>query len=469
MTPRPRLLSLLAGGLFLAATTVSAVSVQDPVSAQDIDGPLEERPSAVTEEERLHTASEGPFRVSTLWRSERSLDRHAREGLRIVLAVDAVGLRRAARPDEGHPQEFLLSESPMALFKQSRLEKEPGVKERMPMMANEVFRWGPAPAVAVAPRIHDRTLFGTGLPPVTKRVLAMVAARRAVGLTSDLGRKLERDERILLEGRADAWAQAGLERAGFARAADEEPFTSNGIVHLRRDLAGVPVERRGAKLVDIAGSSATNLMRWQGDMPFAGSGGRTAGALLATAEVSETATMAERATAALEALDALSPRWTLEGGAVATHPYGWQAVATRKLDALVLSAEPLDGGPFTLRTKLTVYSNDLKTAGQGDIVFGEQDGDRLLLACNSDRGLYLFRRAGRDAEYEMLAELPGAKVPIAREVAIEIRFDGEVLQIVVGDAKMVPVRIAGRTLAGSWGFGAHAGSTAMFREFELKR
>ncbi|MEM1451565.1 MAG: hypothetical protein AAF957_25370 [Planctomycetota bacterium] len=447
----------LAGLVALAAALAPIETTQ--AQQADVQALLDALPEA-TDGDRVHSAAVGPCRVSSLFRSERGLDKSAREALEIVEAVRAAYAASGGSVDGG-AFELFLAEHPVALRKAL---PSGGGQRGGPLAAVQAFRRGPFPAVAIAPRVHDRTLFGTGLPPVTRRLVAVTAARALQPGGLDLTG--ERDELafVLAEGRVRLIADEALRTAKAARSLEEDPVTSSGLVALRRELAPFAAEERARALVSIATSwRPTNAARWSGATPLGNDHGAAAVRLLAAVDLPGDAPLLDRATAALERLDALRPQWIVEGGAVGGHPYGWQTVATRQRDALALSAEPHDGEPFTLKAAFAVFSNDLQVSPQADIVFGDQDGDRLLLACNAHEGLYLFRRSAAATDYEILAESAGARPPIGKEVEATIRFDGEVLKIEVGGVKMVPVRVAGRTLAGRWGFGAHAGSTAMFR------
>ncbi len=142
------------------------------------------------------------------------------------------------------------------------------------------------------------------------------------------------------------------------------------------------------------------------------------------------------------------------------------ATATRASDALVLEASPAISGPFRLDATVVIFANDPKFAGQADLVVGDQAGDRILLAINTQKGIYLFRRAGPGEPYEVLAEVNKFEVPPFKELKVQIDYDGEVLQAQVADVKLPPVRLAERSLDGAAGLGAHAGSTVFFKRFK---
>ncbi|MEM9381918.1 MAG: hypothetical protein AAGB93_18325 [Planctomycetota bacterium] len=456
-------------GLFGLASALLAIETAGSQEEADVEGGdqrarvqvvLDALPETTTAD-RVHSAAEGPYRVSSMFRSERGLDRSAREALAIVAAVGA------ASANEGEPFELFLAETPVAL--REALGDVGGGSSR-PIAAVQAFRRGPFPAVAIAPRVHDRTLFLSGLPPTTRRLVAFVAARALQPGGLDLAGEREGGALVLAEGRLRLAAEEALRERGAARSLEEDPYTSFGLLSLRRRLESVGPEQRAAELCRIATPGRpTSTVPWQGGSPLGLEPYGAAVMLLAAVDLPDDAPLLDRGEAALERLDGLRPRWIVEGGAVGAHPFGWHAVATRRRDALVLSAEPVADAPFTMESAFVLLSNDLQVTPQADFVIGDQDGDRLLLACNAKEGLYLFRRAGPTAPYEILAENVDARPQAGQEFEVRLRYDGEVLHVDVGGAALTPVRLGGRSLAGRWGFGAHAGSTALIRSVAWTR
>ena len=139
--------------------------------------------------------------------------------------------------------------------------------------------------------------------------------------------------------------------------------------------------------------------------------------------------------------------------------------ATRATDALVLESAPAISGAFRVEASLAIFANDPKFAGQADIVLGDVGGDRLLLAINTREGVYLFRRAAPGDPYVLLADVNQFKVAPFSEIAVQVDYDGEVLEAQVGEVKLPPVRLTDRRLDGAAGFGAHAGSTVFYKRF----
>lgn len=438
-----------------------------------------QEPRPITGDERVHTVTEGAVRSSALWRSERGLERSARQALEILTAVDGAGGPGAAElaGTDGPAVELLLAESASQLGKQ-------GGRRGERVQWDPDFRGTGTPAVAVVPRMNDRVLFGTGLPPATRRLVALAAARR-LGAESSA-----QTPEWLSSGICSLRAQRGLESIGHARAMAMEPWTSSGLLDLRAALSlvgpSVPggsslpggasepagssrAAARGAELLRIASRDRWNHELYEAERPARESATGAARMLMALereADGGEELTHAELAGRALSRLDGLRPRWVVEGGAVAGHPNGWMATATRASDALVLEAAPAISGPFRIDATVVIFANDPKFAGQADIVVGDQAGDRILLAINTQKGIFLFRRAGAGEPYEILAEASQFEVPPFRELKVQIDYDGEVLQAQVADVKLTPVRIAERTLDGAAGFGAHAGSTVFFNRFK---
>ncbi|MGB0332841.1 MAG: hypothetical protein ACPGPE_13615, partial [Planctomycetota bacterium] len=207
----------------LHATLVAILAVTIP--------PQEPRPLGVIA---------GPLRATMLWRSERGLDRSAVQLMEILKAVDAAGAPRAAAkgPDD-EPVEVLLGQNP------AQLGRHAGRKGSRLLWASD-FRGTGSPALAIAPRLNDRVLFGTGLPPVTRRVAALSAARRLAPVPS---RSLPA---WLVEGMSSVRAQRGLESIGHARALAVEPWSASGLLALEQHLAAVPQVDRPSELLGLA-------------------------------------------------------------------------------------------------------------------------------------------------------------------------------------------------------------------------
>lgn len=418
---------------------------------------LAQEPRPVTDDERAHSVVEGSLRATMLWRSERGLDRSAVQLMEVLRAVDAAGAPRAATGrGDGEPLEFLLGQTPAQLGKQSGRK---GAK----VLWEADFRGTGSPACAIAPRLNDRVLFGTGLPPATRRVAALGAARRLAQEPT------EEVPAWLVAGMASLRAQRGLEAIRHARALALEPWCSSGLVELGGRLAEVPEGERASELLRIASGPLPLEGLFDPLVPSRQSAADAARMMLALAH--EAAAEGERghgdlAASALDRLQGLRPRWVVEGGAVAGHPDGWMVTATQATDALVLEAAPEVSGPFRVEAAVVIFANDPKFAGQADIVLGDQGGDRLLLAVNTREGVYLFRRAAPGEPYETVTEVEKFRPPPFTEIPIAIDYDGEVLQVTVGEVKLAPVRLADRSLDGAAGFGAHAGSTVFVTRFK---
>ncbi|MEM6672943.1 MAG: hypothetical protein AAF726_08860 [Planctomycetota bacterium] len=450
--------AVLALALFLAG----------PLCAQD-------SPPAVSDDDRVHTAVDGRLRASALWRSERGDDLWARAALAIAGAVDAAVTGAGFAVPEGAAEspgeiELLLAESPNALRKAMLLA--PAGFEllgKMRPLAVEAFGVGPTPAVAVAPRIHDRSMFVTGLPPATYRTLALAAANRLVAPASA-------DDEAVRAGRCGIAAHEALMAVDRALPIDQEPFTSAGLVELRRSMGSSRV-RGGTRAEGLlralgeggfVGFSRTGLEPWAADRPFAASAGDMAAYLIAKVEGPDAAEAGTRVVRAVEMFDELQPRWIVESGAVASHPYGWHAVGPGKNDALILSAESRRDEPFVLRTTFIAVANDQESSAQADFVFGDVDGARVHVALTSGFGLYLYHRAGPDAPYVALADRKKRRILKGQETPVRIEYDGEALRIFVGDLEPFGVRMSGMSLEGRWGFGAHGGSSVLFRDLVLE-
>ena len=424
-------------------------------------------------QERVHVAREGALQASSLWRSERGLDRSARQLLEVIAAVDGAGAPRASDlVGEGEPPlEVLLAESP------AKLARRAGRKGERLQFLSELEGTG-LPCVALAPHLNDRVLFGTGLPPRTRRLAALAAAgllRREAGRAEPAWRAAGADQ---------LRAQRGLEAMGHARSMAMEPWISDGLLGLQRALAPVAEEERARALLDLATAEVAGrevfdpgggfqqvpaeaarmllALEAKGESPGEPSGESEQGGAGAEAPL-------ELARRAAERLRSVRPRWRMEGGAVASHPVGWMATATQVEDALVLEADPFEGGAFELEASVVIFANSPKFAGQADIVLGDREGDRLLLAVNTREGVYLFRRPARNADYVPLAELHTLEIPPFTEIPIRVVHDGEVVKVEVGGVALPPVRLGDRDLDGAMGFGCHAGSTVFFKRFERRQ
>ena len=440
---RTRPLDLLAALALCGGAALTAGAA--PQETSPIDGPGE----------RVHVAREGVLQASSLWRSERGLDRSARQLLEVMVGVNAAGAPAPEGPGAG-TLEVLLAESP---FQLGKLAGRRG--ERLQLVPD--FRGGGLAAVAVAPKLNDRVLFGTGLPPRTRRLAALAAASALTPEGAGSG-----EPAWLWEGVVQLRAQRGLERAGHARALAVEPWSATGLLDLQQALAEVEPDGRGERLLTLAAEPVEREV-YRPSLAWRAGASDAARTLMALArEDGVEGGPGALAAAAAGRLAEMRPRWRVVSGDAAGHPLGWMATASQAGDALVLSAEPLEDAPFGLTASTVIFANDPKFAGQADIVLGDQDGDRLLLAINTREGIYLFRRSGAGAAYETLAEVRAVEVPAFREIEVKLEYDGEVLSVEVGGVKMPPVRLGDRSLSGAVGFGCHAGSTAFFKRFELR-
>ncbi len=468
MTPLPLFVDRACGAssgsltltMHLIYSLLAAAGLAPLTPAQETPPAVQEaRP--VAEEEREHSVVDGALRATSLFRSERGLDRSARELLEVIAAVDAAGSPRAEDQVGGGaaPLEFFLAESPAQLGKQ-------GDRQGERVQWDPSFRGSGAPAVAVVPRLKDRVLFGTGLPPGTRRLAALAAAYRLAEAPTPT------TPAWLVSGAASLRAQRGLEAAGHARAMALEPWTSSGLFALKSALEGVELEARPAALLRLAAAPLEPRGLFDPAAPMRQTAPEAARMLMAlaregdgTGEVTQEATHASLAQVAAQGLKSLQPRWVMEGGAIATHPTGWMVTATRATDALVLESAPAISGAFRVEASLAIFANDPKFAGQADIVLGDVGGDRLLLAINTREGVYLFRRAAPGDPYVLLADVNQFKVAPFSEIAVQVDYDGEVLEAQVGEVKLPPVRLTDRRLDGAAGFGAHAGSTVFYKRF----
>ncbi len=407
-----------------------------------------------------HVAEGDGARVTTLWRSERALDRYAKEGLAIATGVlKGVESREADAPVIS----VRVAENSMAL----RWLEDPGAKKREQKARrkrrrteNEESPEGatsepeaasvqqllvlPASAddpsegavVAVVPKIHDRVMFGTGLPPGTQWGIALEAARAAAPDGDILG-----------------LASAGMQSAGFAHALEADPFTSSGLMEYQRELRAARSEGRDPASLAVYDFPARRTFDPSGPIvaPFQLVAQHTRAAGLSTDQVME-----------------LKPEWFVEAGSVGKHAYGWQSVASRRADALALSTTPLTSEPFTLKTSMVLFSNDLQTPAQADFVFGDVDGERYLLVCNTREGIYFFKRPGRGEPYESVAEQKEIAIPPGRPVEVQIVWQDNTLAATVGGVEMAAIVLPDDAMKGLFGFGCHAGSTVLFGHFDFK-
>ena len=385
----------------------------------------------------LHAEGE-TFAIRSLWRSERALDAYAREGVAICDAV----ARAAGAGARDALLEIGLAPSPRGLRR---------LMEAAPQHALSVpaapFEDRELPALAVWPFLHDRVLFLVQLPPATRRQLAVQAACMV----------LPGDPAALVGARLVA-AQEGLEAAGASRQMLEEPWSSSGLLALQRLLGGS--EDRDAvfaRLLDEAvvdPSAATVLAPGS---PHAATAVQAAAMLRSG---SPEASIGELQRAAME----LKPLWEVRAGAVATHEFGWCATGSAHDDALMLSALPVDSERYSISSEFFVLSNNKRYPAQADLVFGGVGEERFLIACNSTEGIYLFRRRKDGSGYDGLSERKDVRVPVGQRIEVRVDVDQDRINITVGGVALDPVRVADRPLSGAFGIGAHAGSTALFKD-----
>lgn len=385
----------------------------------------------------LH-AEGATFAVKSLWRSERALDGHAKEGVAICEAV-ARATGAGARDSR---LRIGLAGSPRGLRQ---------IMETAPPHALSVpgapFEGGELPALVAWPLLHDRVLFLVRLPPATRRQLALQAACMVLpGDPSELA------------GARLAAAQEGLEAVGASRPALEEPWSSTGFIELQRLLRGVEDgEQTMARLLEeaIVDPSVAAVLP---------PGSRHAATAAQAAALLRTQ-LPERSLRDLQrAVEALEPRWEVRSGAIATHEFGWCATGSGWDDALMLSAVPVDSERYSITTEFFVLSNNRRIPAQADVVFGGVGEERFLLACNAVEGIYLFRKRKDGTGYDGLSERKDVRVPVGRRLQVRIDVDDGRINITVGGVSLDPVRVADRPLSGVFGVGAHAGSTALFRD-----
>ncbi|MEE2940232.1 MAG: hypothetical protein VX460_07605, partial [Planctomycetota bacterium] len=249
-----------------------------------------------------------------------------------------------------------------------------------------------------------------------------------------------------------------LEAVGASRRPLEEPWSSTGFLELKRlleessdddallstlleeavvDVSAPTVLPPGSRHAATAAEAAA-MLRWQ----------------LPDASLAELKRAAE----------AMSPRWEVQVGAVATHDFGWCATGSGWNDALMLSAEPVGSERYSISTEFFVLSNNMRYPAQADIAFGGQGEERFLLACNAKEGIYLFRRRKDGSGYDGLSERKDIRVPVGQRLPVRIDVDEDRINVSVGGVALDPVRVADRPLDGVFGIGAHAGSTALFKD-----
>jgi hypothetical protein len=413
-----------------------------------------------------HVAEGDGARVTTLWRSERGLDRYAKEGLRIAGAVlKGLESRGADAPVVDvsvaeSSQALRWLEDPKAKVRDQKARRKrrraaaeaeaageeapDGADAEAALESAQQLLVIPAPegaaskgsVVAVVPKIHDRVMYGTGLPPATQWALALETARGAAP-----------------EGDVLGLALGGMQDAGFAHSLEAEPFTSTGLMEYQQQL-------RAAKL-EGAGSEPLASYEFPARRTYDPMGAIAAPAGLVARHY-------EAAGLSTEQVLDLEPQWFVEAGSVGKHGYGWQAVATRRADALALSVTPLTSEPFTLKTSMVLFSNDLQVPAQADFVFGDVNGERYLLVCNTREGIYFFKRPSRDAAYEPIAEKKEVSIPPGRPVEVEIVWKDHSLVATVGGVELAAIVLPDDAMTGLFGFGCHAGSTVLFSELKFE-
>ena len=392
-----------------------------------------EQPTAAT----LHAEGE-TFAVRSLWRSERALDAYAREGVAIC---DAVARATGAGARDGR-LEIGIAPSPRGLRR--LMEAAPQHALSVPAVP---FEGGELPALAVWPFLHDRVLFLVHLPPATRRQLALQAACMV----------LPGDPSALAGARLVA-AQEGLEAAGASRQMLEEPWSSTGLLALQRLLGGA--EDRDAVFARLLDEAVVDPSLATALAPGSHHAATAAQAAAMLRSRSPEASIGELQRAAME----MKPLWDVRAGAIATHEFGWCATGSAWDDALMLSALPVDSERYSISTEFFVLSNNKRFPAQADLVFGGVGEERFLVACNSLEGIYLFRRRKDGSGYDGLSERKDVRVPVGQRLQVRVDVDRDRINITVGGVALDPVRVADRPLSGVFGIGAHAGSTALFKE-----
>ncbi|MEL6430615.1 MAG: hypothetical protein AAFU73_21060 [Planctomycetota bacterium] len=461
----PRLLFRRPGAALFAALLGGAVP--GAVAAPQILDPTDETP---------RSASGTRFDAQMLWFSESQPDGAARAALSIAEGVAEVALDGVPAMSEGEPRATVgLAEFPRALARRTGTE---GGLLSVGASAGVRFQDGdPMPVVAIAPRIQDRMLRLTSLPPSTAREIAWAAAGLRLERAAQDGAALL-DDPVLRAGARAALAHRGLEAADRGAQPFDDPILSSGAHVLIEELAartadGAPREEALRAIArsfaaSVAGADRASAKVFDPEVPLRASAGEIACRLLFEAK--------DDAAEALAALGvdptrpaAGSPRFLVESGAVGRAGDAIQASATRRLDALCLERAHR-AGPIDVSFEVLVVANDGKTPAQADLVFGEDgEGDRFLVALNQRQGLYLFRREGPEAGYEPLIAREDFRFPTAQWVPMRLRHDGSEIELLIADQPMYGYRHKGRSLDGKVGFGAHAGSTAFFRNLKIER
>lgn len=388
-------------------------------------------------EETLHAEGE-TFALRSLWRSERMLDAYAKEGLEICEAV----AEAAGRAGHDPLLEIGIAPSPRGLRRMMGTAPQHALS-----VPAAPFEGRELPAVVAWPLLHDRVLFWVQLPPATRRQLALQAASMV----------LPGDSRQAVGTRLVA-AQQGLEAVGASRPSEEEPWVSTGMLELKRllveaDDADALLER----LLDEAAVDASVPTVLPPQSRHAATAAQAAAMLWSQLPEPSMAELQRSA-------ESLAPRWEVQAGAVATHEFGWCATGTGWNDALMLSAEPVESDRYSISTEFFALSNNMRYPAQADIAFGGLGEERFLLACNSLEGIYLFRRRADGSGYDGLSERKDIRVPVGQRLAVRIDVDEDRINVTVGGVALDPVRVADRPLGGVFGIGAHAGTTALFKE-----
>lgn len=389
------------------------------------------------EGETLHAEGE-TFAVRSLWRSERILDGHAKEGLAICEAV----ARAAGAGARDTLFEIGIAPSPRGLRRMMDAAPQHALSvPAAPFSGREV------PAVVAWPALHDRVLFLVHLPPATRRQLAVQASSMVLPVA-------EADS----VGTLLVAAQAGLEAVGASRSLAEEPWSSTGLLELKRLLEDTEDDHALlSRLLEEAAVDPSAPTTLPPGSRYAATAAEVAAMLWSR--------LPEASLAGLQrAAESSAPRWEVRSGAVATHEFGWCATGTGWGDALMLSSEPVESTRYTITTEFFVLSNNMRYPAQADIAFGGQGEERFLLACNSKEGIYLFRRRKDGSGYDGLCERKDIRVPVGQRLPVRIDVDEDRINVTVGGVELDPVRVADRPLGGVFGIGAHAGSTALFKD-----
>lgn len=430
----------------LVACALVAAPASSAVQGGEVDLTAPPRLDQVPTE--LH-AKGAHFEVRSLWRSERGLGLYAHDALRVCEAAALEGLARGdgtAWPEGAPPLVVGVTGSPKGL--REMVEEAPPQPLYLPAVVDGERT---LPAVAVWPRIHDRTLFGVGLPAPTRRQVALVAGDAVAGRMGRSGAARVAEALHL--------SQVALETTGGAWGVADDPWTSGGLVALRERLA--EVRDAGEQTVLLAALASAAVPRTGAPSTL-----QAGEAYQATAEEMAALLLLRAggdAGVALEELQRLAPRWRVVAGAFGRHPYGWQTSAPARHDTSMLSAAPTVGDAYVLETEFFALSGDLRTPPQADVLFGERDGDLFLLACNSVEGIYLFRRTEPGGPWQAVAERKDAKVPVGERIAVRVEVEDGVINARVGGVELPSVQVGDRPLGGCYGLGAHQGSTVLFK------